>query len=1016
MDELLRRTPAIAFDLAHAVELPDDSITNLSSNLEYSNLNESHMVRAAIGGFHLRYHSSLLHIIEALKRFGAEYDYAPYVPEPTPLSLANMSPPSDENLEALMFELPVRNFHISVQHPVFELHPGEHESRAQLPFLVIELEDLNMRMTDAFYPNRLIQTTCMIPEPPPTLLDACYVKYSADFARMSVHLSYKNELQMCHLKMTNAEVTMRMLLSPDLFDHNSVPRSVAGLNVECINLYMSNPQMVILHCLVDSIVKHAPIKPTVFDTTLIDDCKDASLPIVDISINRTIITHTELQPLMGVVGSVLNVIGIVYCPSSMAKVGYIESHKQKAIFLVDNQSFQEFIAVSLQLPQDLAGSFPKNNPPILALSVGQLQLNIDPLLQRFLSYKVRLLRGNSFFVNYDHYAQYDSNSGSTLNRSRITSRMLPTIPSVISRKSVTVPSVHSAEEVLSDNGSLLQLFPPQLKQPHIHLPPSPTTKIAFIDLYRLVKQVMVQVEIKEWTVLVPDRSLRMSQHDSKLKDIIASLPNLNLTVFRLPCINVRSSHEVNALQDVHKARPFPIYISKTMWTPKKDGFPWHLSMTGLEGSTLIAGNDYKFLTANRMAVTVMVSMRTVDKRQEPAFVIHMDTSPVVCSFSERQVLFLHRSLDSIRSLLALSYKFPDDLRVLDYKFIVEQPRSPFQSSKQQNLKDFMCTTDTVTEPTTTSEGTDATIKDLELEPAVPPAIANKHSIWLQWTLAKVTLRLFTSDNATLFNERKFILEMEDCITSFDQQDVYTKTKIKLGTLSGICLERPLSTEEWSKHDLVGVVTRNTMRNNSLEETFFELTITRALTKNVHGKWFTWKKKKRNPHLITTITEVMANVASVDVKLGPETLSSFVPLLRALLGNSAEKEMTAVSSPSRQFLSVSDLPLVFVKSQGIRIFVPLPTAAAADCNVLCMKIARVSIAPTAENPLVRKPLRSDIYSKAAELRILHVPGARVEDRQYEIVCENISMSSGKWEQIREQLEPSERVGLSSLHSK
>lgn len=76
--------------------------------------------------------------------------------------------------------------------------------------------------------------------------------------------------------------------------------------------------------------------------------------------------------------------------------------------------------------------------------------------------------------------------------------------------------------------------------------------------------------------------------------------------------------------------------------------------------------------------------------------------------------------------------------------------------------------------------------------------------------------------------------------------------------------------------------------------------------------------------------------------------------------------------------------------------------------IIFQITKIAISPTAENPLVRKPLRSDIYSKAAELRILNVPGARVEDRQYEIVCGNISMSSGKWDQIREQLEPSEKV--------
>lgn len=931
MDELLRRTPALAFDMAHAVELPDDSSTNLSSNLEYSNLNESHMVRAAIGGFHLRYHSSLVHIIETLRRFSDNYDYPPYFPTPPLPTRANIAPPSDENLEALMFELPVRNFHISIQHPILEFHPGEHESRASLPFFVIELEDVNMRMSDAYYPNRVIQTTCMLPEPPTTLLDACFTKYSADFAKMSVFLNYNNERQLCHLKVTTAEVTARQLLSPDLFDPTSIPRSVIGVNVENVSIYMSNPQMILLHCLINSIVKHSPIKPAVFDTTLIEDSKDASLPIVDISINRIICTITQLHPLVGIVGSVLNVIGIVYTPSSLSQVGYIESHKQKAIFLVDNQSFQEVIAVSLQLPKELLLSLPKNNPPILAVAVNQLQINIDPLLHSFLNYKVRLLRGNSFFVSYENYATYDSNSESTINRTPKRSSRLPVIPSILSRKSLTADaSVHSVEGSLSD-GSLVQLFPPEPGKTHIARH-SVRTKIEINDIYRLAKQTMVQIEIKACTVYVPDRSLRMSQHNSKLKDIIANMPNLNVTVFRLPILDIRSSHEVTALQDVHKSRPFPIQISKTIWTAKKDGFPWHFSINDFQGSTIIAGDNFKFVESKRTAVTVMVSMRTIDKRQEPSFAIHSDTSPFVLSVSEKQIMFLHRSFESIRLLFSISWTFPDDIRDLNFYFH-DRPQSPYLNNKM-DLKDFMCTTDAVTEPTTTSEGTEGTIKNLELEPAVPPEATNKFSIWLQWTLAKVSIRLFTTAIAPSTIQRKFILEMEDCITSFDQQDVYTKTKFKMGTMSGVCFDRMAS--EWLKNDLLGVVTRNTMHDNSLEETFFELTVTKALTKNVHGKWFTWKKKKKNPHLITTITEVMANVASVDLKLGPETLCSFVAVVKALIPNT-ESEILTQSPITRRFTCVTDLPLVFVKSQGIRVFIPLPSVASPECNVLCLKV-------------------------------------------------------------------------------
>lgn len=932
MDELLRRTPAIAFDMAHSIEFPDDFSTNLSSNLEYSNFNESHMVRAAIGGFHLRYHSSLVHIIETLRRFADTYDYPPYVSSPPLPTRANIAPPSDENLEALMFELPVRNFYITVQHPILEFHPGEHETRSSLPFFVIELEDVNFRMSDAYYPNRVIQTTCMLPEPPTTLLDACYTKYTIDFARMSVFLNYNNELQLCHLKVTTAEIVMRQLLSPDLFDPTSIPRSVFGLNVENVSIYMSNPQMVLLHCLVESIVNHAPIKPSVFDTTLIEDSKDASLPIIDLSINRVICTFTELYPLMGLIGSMLNVIGIVYCPRSLSQVGYIESHKQKAIFLVDNQSFQEFLAVSLQLPKELTLKMPKNNPPILAVSVNQLQINIDPLFQTFLNYKIRLHGRNSLFVNFD------SISESTMFRSPKRSSRLTIIPSVISRKSLAAnPLVHSnngsVEDSISD-GDLIQIFPPEPGKIYVtgnvvH------SKVELNDIYLVAKQTMVQIEIKAWTVYVPDRSLRMSHHNSKLKEIISTMPNLNVTVFRLPILDIRSSHDLNALQDIHKSRPFPIQISKSIWTAKKDGFPWHLSLSGFQASTIIGGKNFTFVESKRTTVTVMVSMRTIEKRQEPVFSIHSDTSPVVLSLNDKQIMFLHQSHESVRLLFSVSWTFPDDIRNLNFNF-TDRRHNPYLKNRM-DLKDFMCTTDAVTEPTTTtSEGTEGTIKNLELEPAVPPETKNKYSIWLQWTLAKVSIRLFTNEDS-LPVKRKFILEIEDCITSFDQQDIYTKTKFKVGTMSGVCFDgsaTATSAVEWVKHDLLGVVTKH---DNSQEETFFELTVTKALTKNVHGKWFTWKKKNKSPHLITTITEVMANIASVDLKLGPDTLGSFVPLVKALFYQS-EQEISPHKQPKTKHLtSVTDLPLVFVKSQGIRVFVPLPGVASPECNVLCLKV-------------------------------------------------------------------------------
>lgn len=71
-----------------------------------------------------------------------------------------------------------------------------------------------------------------------------------------------------------------------------------------------------------------------------------------------------------------------------------------------------------------------------------------------------------------------------------------------------------------------------------------------------------------------------------------------------------------------------------------------------------------------------------------------------------------------------------------------------------------------------------------------------------------------------------------------------------------------------------------------------------------------------------------------------------------------------------------------------------------------------MSPNVENPLVRNPIRQDIYNKAAELNILNTPGSLVEDRQYELSVRRISLSTGSWEETQKyRLESS----VSSSHS-
>lgn len=53
---------------------------------------------------------------------------------------------------------------------------------------------------------------------------------------------------------------------------------------------------------------------------------------------------------------------------------------------------------------------------------------------------------------------------------------------------------------------------------------------------------------------------------------------------------------------------------------------------------------------------------------------------------------------------------------------------------------------------------------------------------------------------------------------------------------------------------------------------------------------------------------------------------------------------------------------------------------------------------------RIPVRGDIYTKAAQLRILNVPGSKIEDRQYEVMFVKISIGTGKWQEIQPCMDP------------
>lgn len=64
----------------------------------------------------------------------------------------------------------------------------------------------------------------------------------------------------------------------------------------------------------------------------------------------------------------------------------------------------------------------------------------------------------------------------------------------------------------------------------------------------------------------------------------------------------------------------------------------------------------------------------------------------------------------------------------------------------------------------------------------------------------------------------------------------------------------------------------------------------------------------------------------------------------------------------------------------------------------LQIASINLRPNANNPICRTPLRPDMYQQAARAHILNIPGADIEDRQYELNISNLTIATANWNQL------------------
>nr|XP_008537776.1 PREDICTED: vacuolar protein sorting-associated protein 13B-like [Equus przewalskii] len=338
---------------------------------------------------------------------------------------------------------------------------------------------------------------------------------------------------------------------------------------------------------------------------------------------------------------------------------------------------------------------------------------------------------------------------------------------------------------------------------------------------------------------------------------------------------------------------------------------------------------------------------------------------------------------------------------------------------------------TTTEGDSVQAGDDSPFSDsvtLEQTTSNIGGSSGRVSLWMQWVLPKITIKLFAPDPENKGTELCMVSELEDLSASIDVQDVYTKVKCKVESFN-IDHYRSRPGEGWQSGHFEGVflqckekpvTTAKLLDGAHQQHGFLSLTYTKAVTKNVRHKLIS-RNERRSFHKLSEslmdgsphfLHEILLSAQAFDIVLCFPLLNAIASIFQAKLPRTQKEKTKSPGQPMRTHtLTSRNLPLIYINTSIIRIFVPkteemqpsIEVNQAAKEDTMVLKIGSVAMAPQADNPLGRSVLRKDIYQRALNLGILRDPGSEIEDRQYQIDLQSINIGTAQWDQLKPEKE-------------
>lgn len=660
---LLSKSPAIAIDILYDLEVPDDfpqeKVQEIACDLEYSNFKERTSIRIFIGPFNLKYSSGLIHRLMVLQQASELYDYQPYVEARPSPSYSELPPPSSEDYDSLMEYLPLQNIEITCIRPSIEFilwdhMPSNHQNpkkrhqsfssihekytnSRELPKLKLDIENIYVKLVKPMYPNRLVYTTCKLPNPPKNLLESCYVKTSATCHSLKLSLVIKEKSNII-LNPTHISYTGNFILLSKYWQDKDICLEELSVSLDVINVTSTKPRLLLANHILDSVLRQTREGFTsIFESTLlIDSCMDARMEHLELNLENIFATrsltvctqsyHCTLESCKAFIieptlikkdkeatytyeSSELSNI-LLKTMSKSVKIRMTETFNlhqaQQVIILsgpevemkgsqmVHNSSILLSITVQLPLKQGVP-----DHPALILFNLSELRVSLDPLLCKWMRYQPRKFLQRRDKINIEpgiiRRRRCSEASGGSLETPR--------------RVGPQPTSVHS-----SDNQQRTPSIPMRALSP----PPELVQEThetqwfkSLLDWHVVWKSILIIGDLNQITVYCPTASIpalgAQNLQGAYLNNVNIN-PDLEIFVVKLPFCSLRSSNQRQKLDPYIIF--YPIKLPDSIWTDGKKSFPWTISIWDFTSHTIRNNKTYQFIKPVTCNATIAVTTKS----------------------------------------------------------------------------------------------------------------------------------------------------------------------------------------------------------------------------------------------------------------------------------------------------------------------------------------------------------------------------------------------------------------------